>query len=309
MSIDSTLDRIIQAKGLHHLGLIDEIYSRIADNVTDPMSVKLFDFFIVPFLDKILIGTPSEIIEISKNINFITYNHFVEDIKKVFKYKGWFDQKKEKVYDAYNLASNLDIPVCVYCNRMYTKTVFSDDGAKITRPTFDHYFAKNDHPILALSFYNLIPSCNVCNSSVKGKRELNLNDHFHPYIEIGGDINKQIVFSYYNKKLKSFGFKMNTPKGSKAEKTVEFFKLKNIYETHEDEIADLYRLRDIYSDKYLEILRKNILAGTKTSDKEIYRLAFGTHMDEAEFDRRPLSKMKKDILNELGILKYFKNEL
>lgn len=57
------------------------------------------------------------------------------------------------------------------------------------------------------------------------------------------------------------------------------------------------------------MLRKNILKGTSISDKEIYRLAFGTHIDDAQFDRRPLSKMKKDILNELGILKYFKNEL
>ena len=36
---------------------------------------------------------------------------------------------------------------------------------------------------------------------------------------------------------------------------------------------------------------------------EIYRLAFGTHIDETKFDRRPLSKMKKDILEELGIIK------
>jgi len=57
------------------------------------------------------------------------------------------------------------------------------------------------------------------------------------------------------------------------------------------------------------MLRKNILKGTSISDKKIYRLAFGTHIDDAQFDRRPLSKMKKDILNELGILKYFKNEL
>ena len=53
-------------------------------------------------------------------------------------------------------------------------------------------------------------------------------------------------------------------------------------------------------------IKKNILKGTSTSDEEIYRLAFGTHIDETKFDRRPLSKMKKDILEELGILKYIK---
>lgn len=302
MCIDKTLDRIQLAKDAHYVGLIDELYKRI-DKINNSNSEILFDFFINSELETILIGSPLQIIELSNKINGLSKEKsFVDDLKYVFKYEDWFDQKKEKLYDAYDLANNLDIPVCVYCNRMYTKTVFAEDGKKITRPTFDHYFSKTDHPLLALSFYNLIPSCTVCNSSVKGKRELNLIDHYHPYIDIGKDINKQIVFSYYNKKLKSFGFKMNTLKDSKAEKTVEFFKLKDIYETHEDEIFDLYKLRDVYSDKYLQMLRKNVLKGTKTSDKEIYRLAFGTHIDEAEYDRRPLSKMKKDILIELGII-------
>lgn len=308
MYIDKSLDRIVQAKEAHYSKLIDELYKRI-DRVSNDAQI-IFDLFINADLEEILISLPSKGILISEKFNNLQIQESVlEEIKYVFMYDGWFDQKKEKVYNAYNLAENLDIPVCTYCNRMYTKTVFDDEGKKITRPTFDHWFAKDDHPLLALSFYNLIPSCNICNSSVKGKKELSLGEHFHPYIDLGKEINKQIVFSYYNKKFKSFGFNVRTPKDSKAEKTVKFFKLKEIYETHEDEISDLLRLKDVYSDKYLQMLRKNILKGTSISDKEIYRLAFGTHIDDAQFDRRPLSKMKKDILNELGILKYFKNEL
>ena len=60
-------------------------------------------------------------------------------------------------------------------------------------------------------------------------------------------------------------------------------------------------MKDIYSDKYLEILYNQIL-NRKVDREEIYRLAFGTYVDEANFDRRPLSKMKKDILTELGII-------
>ncbi|MCT4049814.1 hypothetical protein HZP37_10305 [Elizabethkingia anophelis] len=308
MSIDKSLDRIEQARKEHYSKLIDQLYKRI-DKVSNDAQI-IFDLFINAELEEILIGLPSKSILISEKFNMLPIQESVlKEIKNVLMYNGWFDQKKEKVYNAYNLAENLDIPVCTYCNRMYTKTVFDEDGNKITRPTFDHWFAKDDHPLLALSFYNLIPSCNICNSSIKGKKELSLDKHFHPYIDLGKEINKQIVFSYYNKKLKSFGFNVKTPKDSKAENTVKFFKLKEIYETHEDEIADLLRLKDVYSDKYLQILRKNILKGASVSDKEIYRLAFGTHIDDALFDRRPLSKMKKDILNEIGILKYFKNEL
>lgn len=308
MNINKSLERVIKAKENHYLRLIDEIYKRIDSNVKKSTSVVLFDLFVIPSLEKILIGLPNEINELSKKINLIGNKQFSDDIKVVFKYKDWFDKKKENVYNAYDLAKNLDIPVCVYCNRMYTKTVFDEEGDKITRPTFDHWFAKEEHPLLALSFYNLIPSCNVCNTSVKGTKDLNLTDHYHPYVDSTKEVDKQITFSYYNKKLKSYSFNIKCIKKSKADNTVSFFKLKEIYETHEDEIFDLVRLRDVYSDKYLQILRNNILKGTSTSDKEIYRLAFGTHIDEAQFDRRPLSKMKKDILNELGILKYFKNE-
>lgn len=46
-----------------------------------------------------------------------------------------------------------------------------------------------------------------------------------------------------------------------------------------------------------------MVEGVNLSREEVYRLAFGVHYDEAMFDRRPLSKLMKDILTELGIIK------
>src|SRR5690606_8661748 len=111
--------------------------------------------------------------------------------------------------------------------------------------------------------------------------------------------------SYEHKDYSTFKFKI-VNNNDFSKNSTSAFKLEEIYETHEDEIIELRRLRDIYSEKYLEMLKKNILKGTSTSDEEIYRLAFGTYIDEANFNRRPLSKMKKDILEELGILKHIK---
>ena len=95
MYIDKSLDRIIKAEQLHYSGLIDQLYERIDSKITDPKSVQLFDFFINPFLDIIINGSPSEIIKFSKEINLIANEKFIDDIKSVFQYKGWFDQKKE----------------------------------------------------------------------------------------------------------------------------------------------------------------------------------------------------------------------
>ncbi|RXP53129.1 hypothetical protein EC396_10510 [Lutibacter sp. HS1-25] len=227
--------------------------------------------------------------------NITKYGKLHSILNGIFNYTDSFS-KKETKYSTYNLASNLDINTCVYCNRTYTKTVINPN--KITRPEFDHWFPKSKYPLLALSFYNLIPSCHICNSSVKGDEEFNLKDHLHPYIDKIIDFQ----FSYDHKDYHNFTFKIVSAAGSKEEKTIEAFKLKKIYETHEDEIQDLRKIRDVYSDRYLQNLTTQF-KGLTISEDEVYRLAFGVYKDENLFEKRPLSKMKKDILIELGIIK------
>ncbi|CAM3358870.1 hypothetical protein [Zobellia roscoffensis] len=228
---------------------------------------------------------------------FNLYNHFVEDINGIFKYTGGF-ARKTSPYSAYDLAESLNIQTCTYCNRIYTKTV--RNPTKITRPEFDHWFPKESYPLLALSFFNLIPSCHVCNSSVKGKTVMSLDTFIHPYV----DSAPQYKFSYRIDSYNKYKFQISRNSGSKEDATIKAFKLEEIYATHEDEIEDLVRLRKLYSPRYLLQLRTLLSkADQKVSIEELYRLAFGTHINEADFHKRPLSKMKKDILKELNIIK------
>lgn len=225
------------------------------------------------------------------------YDQIFNQIKSIFDYENYFS-KKGSAYSTYNLADKLNINTCIYCNRMYAKTVIKPH--KITRPEFDHWFPKSKCPLLALSFFNLIPSCHICNSAIKGDIDLSLDEHFHPYVDNEKIINDEIKFSYYNKSLDTYGFTM-THSSLKSKNTIEAFKIKQIYETHEDEIIDLRKIRDTYSESYLQNL-SNLYKGV-ISEEEIYRLAFGVYLEEAKFEKRPLSKMKKDILIELGIIK------
>lgn len=327
--IDLNLTHINEARNNHK----DKILPIVKDRRNTCGDIIIRDFLTDDIIEKIIINEPKKLYQIhilflkrvlNSSINEFSkylkskkkrkrslseealvtrYNDIYSTLKIIFDYEA-FSKKTNNHYSAYDLAETLDIPTCPYCNRIYTKTVIKP--SKITRPAFDHWYSKSEFPLLALSFYNLIPSCNVCNSSVKGTDLFDLKTHFHPYNKsnkIGQQIN--FKFSYYHKFYSSFGFKIiNNNDFSKT--STEAFKLKEIYEAHEDEIKDLRRLRDVYSEKYLEMLKKNILKGTSTSDEEIYRLAFGTYIDETKFDRRPLSKMKKDILEELGILNHLK---
>lgn len=245
-------------------------------------------------LKRVLIGLPTELDSIKSKF---CKN---EKIRKIFDYDNWLSNDK---YNAYDLAKKLDIPTCPYCNRMYTKTVMGEAGEKIIRPEFDHWFPKSQYPLLALSFYNLIPSCHICNSNLKGKIKPDLKYHFHPYNPIN---NFNPIFSYELKDYDSYkikiGFRGEFKEKKQFEKSLKIFELENIYQAHEDEVKDLIKIRQAYSDKYIDILNESLENKIHLSKEEVYRLAFGVHYEEDKFDRRPLSKLKKDILTELGII-------
>ncbi|MCT4664936.1 MAG: hypothetical protein N4A45_06850 [Flavobacteriales bacterium] len=239
-----------------------------------------------------------------------TYKKLHQILNEVFNYNSFVMKKGQNSYDGYQLAKNLGVQTCVYCNRLYTKTVIKDfilkKKNKITRPEFDHWFPKSKYPLLALSFYNLIPSCHICNSNLKGDDDMSLDDYLHPYLD--KESFDKIKFSYVYKNSigeRTFEIQPNIldNENKKIIKTIESFKLKEVYEAHLDELNDLVALRDKYSDRYLDNLQSILTNSSNVSKNEIYRMAFGVYSEEGDFHRRPLSKMKKDILTELGVIK------
>lgn len=316
--IDITKSNIIEAREQH----IKCLTPKILKSVSDSNNLEIKSFLTEEKINCILGGSPKKIYQLNllflrKTINSFRlkdwemynnrtpeeiahfksiFNDVYTEIENIFNYEN-FTTKKKKEYDAYDLAKNLDIPTCPYCNRTYTKTVITKNREKIIRPEFDHWFPKNEYPLLALSFYNLIPSCHICNSNVKGKTEFKLETHFHPY---NPSSNLKATFSYNYKSYDDYKIKINT-KDDFSHNSVEAFQLENIYQAHEDEVKDLIKIRQAYSDKYIDMLNDS-LKGVNLSKEEVYRLAFGVHYEDDKFDRRPLSKLKKDILKELGII-------
>ena len=62
---------------------------------------------------------------------------------------------------------------------------------------------------------------------------------------------------------------------------------------------------DANSEDYLKTLYEKVLhdlAGSKTP-QEVYRMLFGTELDEDQQLDRPLSKMKHDLLKQIGVIK------
>ncbi|WP_432671156.1 hypothetical protein [Flavobacterium sp. SM2513] len=236
----------------------------------------------------------------------LIYNRYyphIEELKKVFNYNDFITRHK---ITSYKLAEILNQNTCVYCNRLYTSTVVVkdevtnrvNDSTRIMRPTYDHWYSKSKYPVLSLSFYNLIPSCSVCNTSVKGDTEFSMIKHIHPYKK---ENNQDFKFNYIYKDVHKNNVVIDFPNQSKIGRTLKDLKIKDIYNGHSEyELKDLLELRYKYSENYLDTLF-NKTFDIHIGKKELYRLIFGIEPKEVNFHKRPFSKFKKDILEKLGI--------
>lgn len=237
---------------------------------------------------------------------------YLEDTKKSkFKYiKNEYEnfKTKKKEYNAYDLAKALDVNVCPYCNRNYTFTVIDEELAakqgEITRPEFDHFYGKDKYPILALSFYNLIPSCHICNSTMKGKAEFGIHTHIYPYED---SMNERAKFVLTLKNVDFYSavsgidieLKPNTPDDEKATNSIKAFKLNELYERHKDIALELIQKAEMYNDSYIDELMRNYEGTLFKNREDLLRLVFGGYITDEEISKRPLSKLTKDILEQL----------
>ena len=233
------------------------------------------------------------------------YDSILQKLLETFDYENSLSKNKER---AYRLAEMKGSHVCTYCNRQYIFTVNKPKKKgleHIVRPELDHWFCKELYPLLSLSFYNLIPSCHICNSSVKGSEVFSLDTHIHPYVQV--DVNPKIQFkpTVISGQSSMYGVKIERVKDSKEDNTVKAFALDDIYAEHGRlEVTELMQFNSAYSDSYLKVLFDELMKnfGTKLTRAEVYRMLFGAELEPEKFGERPMSKLKHDILEYLHII-------
>lgn len=259
-----------------------------------------------------------------------TLQTIINEVNNKIKKKYKKDDKKPKIYQAvkyifvdrgyeskisttsdtsiaYNLVENLGIKTCPYCNRNYIS--FVKTKKKKTRPQLDHFYPKAIYPFLACSFYNLIPSCSACNhmksddDSYKDEKDRNL---VHPYNVKDGDFT--FSYTFYNLGIlksideKNIRFedeeKIKITLDTKYEKNNDYFQLETIYQNHKDIVIELILKEINYPKSYIQELIKNGFG----TEEEIYRFIFSNYLEIDNLHKRPLSKLTRDIVQELGIL-------
>lgn len=204
---------------------------------------------------------------------------------------------------------DLDVKVCPYCNRNYILN-FQKKGKENATAQLDHFFDKKKYPYLAISIYNLVPSCGTCN-----QRKSTIEETiFYPYNE---SFNNSVKFSlkgiksrdelikenldFFDEKRIELDYKILNNK-DKVERHIEVFNIKNLYNEHKDIVSELLEKRVIYSDDYLESLLDEYEGKLFNNKEHLLRLVTNGFVEDKDINKRPLSKLIKDISEELDLI-------
>lgn len=258
--------------------------------------------------DKNMIVT--KIKEEAKKLSNLTINELVELL-----YGKWRISKSNIIrrierdgfsvyWNAYTFAFLTDIKTCPYCNRQYITPIFHKEGRM--RGDLDHFFPKDKYPYLSMSIYNLIPVCKFCNSSFKNTKEFDLNgihpyEHsFDDYVDFKYEIRENnkigIVF-----KEKDYYYEM------KVDKYISMFRLEEQYNYHSNVVTDLIHKKIVYTNEYIKDFKEHF-KDFDISDNRIREIIIGYEIDKENINKEPLSKLKRDIVNQLGFGNNEKNE-
>lgn len=237
-------------------------------------------------------------------------------LQSIFNYEDFVNSKNE--WGAYSLVNSLGVRICPYCNRSYMDIIIDTEGK--TRPELDHFYLKSVYPFLALSIYNLIPSCHICNSNFKGDINFYIKQHLHPYEYSFHDLAKFVLIENneewtaerfqrlleINDKIQfELKVRKNIINNALVINSINTFHLNDLYKLHIDDAQELYTKTHLYTPERIKDL-KTIKTPTKDelfADIDFARLILGNYPEPLKFNKRPLSKFTYDIADEIGLLR------
>ena len=223
------------------------------------------------------------------------YDALKEPFEELYKYM------QTKMQDT--VFGSLNIRTCPYCNRQYTFTLKPNKkGDPNTSPEFDHFYPKSIYPTLAISFYNLVPSCHCCNHG-KGQKQLYVNPYdsgfkgaFCLKDKAGNRLNSNDILTIRDEKDIHVDYQ-----GSYEEsEDVKTLGLDQLYSMHSDYVQEIIDKANGYKSASLQDLIDSF-QGYYNTPQQIYDFVWGKHLELSEQEKRPLSKFTKDMLDLLGI--------
>ena len=229
--------------------------------------------------------------------------------------------------------------VCIYCGRNYISQfpVTPEKGGQTKRAyQLDHFLGKKNHPLFALSLFNLVPSCAFCNGpALKGSKSIGYtspwekNYSFNHLYRFGLQTSSQFRkgLAQQLEDLESgesntlvggndiaIGLETqrewidNPPEGMSErqlkeqqkdfETMIGVLKLRQRYQLHWEEVKRIVEKKVLYPDSMITELARI----AKMEENVIKQHLFEPKSHADTSDRTPLSKLSHDVHRALGIM-------
>lgn len=191
----------------------------------------------------------------------------------------------------------MGLKTCVYCNVIPT---MSNNGEVFYQ--MDHYLPQSLYPFLGTCFYNLQPSCGVCNDHKKTQ-----DCDFGLYVN--SEQHKELSPFRFVPKVKNLdgpypecediqfrGKEANVTKESKAHE--EMFHINNLYAGYKDEVSALYT--DAYKMNPSIVEANAACWGIPATKKDVLAYMSGhLSLEEKDVHKKTLTKLKQDTIKQL----------
>ena len=225
------------------------------------------------------------------NDEFDSLVNEIKDIKFFFKDK-YITQLFNKIRNQFGakLQHENEIFLCPYCQRNYVNVIQKDDLT--IKPDLDHFYPKAKYPFLAATVDNLVPSCQVCNSRLKGEIDFYKLKHLHP-LKPSENIFKKIKFFYLGNK--NIYIKGKASLLEIEQQYIKTFRIEEIYNTHTEVLDDI-----LEKNKKYNYVKKNHILKTCPSMgmRTIKELVFHEYMNIDE-NKIPMSSLKKSLFEKI----------
>jgi|GEM_PF-3498311 len=246
----------------------------------------------------------------------------LDNEKCIFILKLIFDYNSSEIGKSIKgfFRTNNFVSFCPYCNLVEVMHIETDEGNTASAHQLDHFFDKARYPLLACSFFNLIPSHDTCNSKInKGTIAFTDKYHLNPYIN-GFDKNMMFQPTLIGDHVDKIDIDIKAQKGSAIRKQI-FGSSEKVFEDdhgdnkHKEGNVNVFKLYSKYRDRNKEaekilnkiriadngkraiksFLSKMNLANSTINYKIWYENNINTPFERKKFNDKAYSKFNRDI--------------
>lgn len=231
--------------------------------------------------------------EICSKLSLIgLYDRFIK------KEDAFFLSDNKSIYNSDYLIGKIDVATCPYCNEVNLHSFYSN-SRKSERRNFDwdHFIPKDEYPFLAISFFNLVPACKVCNFLKKAElvrlnphENFEVNELFKFYVT-----GKSIDILKHSEDIELAVLISTSPNGKKIEEIIDTVCLDSRYASQKNFIFNVLNKKRIYHSPLWPSI-SNIIYQNGYEQTDINRLLFTEYTSSHEYYKSPFSKLTSDLL-------------